>query len=129
MKGIEPSALREVFVEVPDVSWDQVGGLEDTKERLRETIQWPLEYPEVFEELDMQAAKGVLMYGPPGTGKTLLAKAVANESESNFISIKGPRAVEQVRGRVREGCPRGVQQGSRERADDRVLRRDRFDRD
>ncbi|MFC7323331.1 CDC48 family AAA ATPase [Halorubrum rutilum] len=103
MKGIEPSALREVFVEVPDVSWDQVGGLEDTKERLRETIQWPLEYPEVFEELDMQAAKGVLMYGPPGTGKTLLAKAVANESESNFISIKGPELLNKYVGESEKG--------------------------
>jgi len=103
MKGIEPSALREVFVEVPDVSWDQVGGLEDAKERLRETIQWPLEYPEVFEELDMQAAKGVLMYGPPGTGKTLLAKAVANESESNFISIKGPELLNKFVGESEKG--------------------------
>ncbi|WP_128903853.1 CDC48 family AAA ATPase [Halorubrum amylolyticum] len=103
MKGIEPSALREVFVEVPDVSWDQVGGLEDTKERLRETIQWPLEYPEVFEELDMQAAKGVLMYGPPGTGKTLLAKAVANEAESNFISIKGPELLNKFVGESEKG--------------------------
>ena len=103
MKGIEPSALREVFVEVPDVTWDQVGGLEGTKERLRETIQWPLEYPEVFEELDMQAAKGVLMYGPPGTGKTLLAKAVANEAESNFISIKGPELLNKYVGESEKG--------------------------
>ncbi|WP_049983174.1 CDC48 family AAA ATPase [Halorubrum sp. BV1] len=103
IKGIEPSALREVFVEVPDVTWDQVGGLDDTKERLRETIQWPLEYPEVFEELDMQAAKGVLMYGPPGTGKTLLAKAVANESESNFISIKGPELLNKYVGESEKG--------------------------
>ncbi|GAB3698536.1 CDC48 family AAA ATPase [Halorubrum pallidum] len=103
IKGIEPSALREVFVEVPDVTWDRVGGLEDTKERLRETIQWPLEYPEVFEELDMQAAKGVLMYGPPGTGKTLLAKAVANESESNFISIKGPELLNKYVGESEKG--------------------------
>ncbi|WP_418280705.1 CDC48 family AAA ATPase [Halorubrum sp. DTA98] len=103
LKGIEPSALREVFVEVPDVSWAEVGGLEDTKERLRETIQWPLEYPEVFEELDMQAAKGVLMYGPPGTGKTLLAKAVANEAESNFISIKGPELLNKFVGESEKG--------------------------
>ncbi|MFY4816227.1 CDC48 family AAA ATPase, partial [Haloarcula sp. AONF1] len=103
IKGIEPSALREVFVEVPDVTWDDVGGLEGTKERLRETIQWPLEYPEVFEELDMQAAKGVLMYGPPGTGKTLLAKAVANESESNFISIKGPELLNKYVGESEKG--------------------------
>ncbi|MGZ0746457.1 CDC48 family AAA ATPase [Haloparvum sp. AD34] len=103
MKGIEPSALREVFVEVPDITWEDVGGLEETKERLRETIQWPLDYPEVFEELDMEAAKGVLMYGPPGTGKTLLAKAVANESESNFISIKGPELLNKYVGESEKG--------------------------
>ncbi len=103
LKGIEPSALREVFVEVPDVSWEKVGGLEDTKERLRETIQWPLEYPEVFEQMDMESAKGVLLYGPPGTGKTLLAKAVANESESNFISIKGPELLNKFVGESEKG--------------------------
>jgi transitional endoplasmic reticulum ATPase len=103
LKGIEPSALREVFVEVPDVTWEDVGGLEGTKERLRETIQWPLEYPEVFEQMDMQAAKGVLMYGPPGTGKTLLAKAIANESKSNFISIKGPELLNKYVGESEKG--------------------------
>ncbi|MFB6253026.1 MAG: CDC48 family AAA ATPase [Halobacteriaceae archaeon] len=103
LKGIEPSALREVFVEIPDVSWEEVGGLEDTKERLRETIQWPLEYPEVFETLDLQSAKGVLLYGPPGTGKTLLAKAVANEAESNFISIKGPELLNKYVGESEKG--------------------------
>jgi transitional endoplasmic reticulum ATPase len=103
MKGIEPSALREVFVEVPDVTWESVGGLEDTKERLRETIQWPLEYPEVFRQMDMQAAKGVLMYGPPGTGKTLLAKAIANEAQSNFISIKGPELLNKYVGESEKG--------------------------
>ena len=103
LKGIEPSALREVFVEVPDVTWDQVGGLGETKERLRETIQWPLDYPEVFEAMDLQAAKGVLMYGPPGTGKTLLAKAVANEANSNFISIKGPELLNKYVGESEKG--------------------------
>jgi transitional endoplasmic reticulum ATPase len=103
LKGIEPSALREVFVEVPDVTWADVGGLESTKERLRETIQWPLEYPEVFEQMDMQAAKGVLMYGPPGTGKTLLAKAIANEAQSNFISIKGPELLNKYVGESEKG--------------------------
>jgi transitional endoplasmic reticulum ATPase len=103
LRGVDPSALREVFAEVPDVSWEQVGGLEDTKERLRETIQWPLEYPQVFETLDMQAAKGVLLYGPPGTGKTLLAKAVANEAESNFISIKGPELLNKYVGESEKG--------------------------
>jgi transitional endoplasmic reticulum ATPase len=103
LKGIEPSALREVFVEVPDVTWDRVGGLDETKERLREAIQWPLEYPEVFEQMDMQAAKGVLMYGPPGTGKTLLAKAIANEAQSNFISIKGPELLNKYVGESEKG--------------------------
>ncbi|WP_336359711.1 CDC48 family AAA ATPase [Haladaptatus sp. ZSTT2] len=103
LKGISPSALREVFVEAPDVSWENVGGLEDTKERLRETIQWPLEFPEVFETMGMEAAKGVLLYGPPGTGKTLLAKAVANEAESNFISIKGPELLNKFVGESEKG--------------------------
>jgi transitional endoplasmic reticulum ATPase len=103
LKGIEPSALREVFVEVPDTSWESVGGLEGTKERLRETIQWPLEYPEVFEQMDLNAAKGVLLYGPPGTGKTLLAKAVANEAQSNFISIKGPELLNKFVGESEKG--------------------------
>jgi transitional endoplasmic reticulum ATPase len=116
LKSIEPSALREVFVEVPDVTWEDVGGLSDTKERLRETIQWPLDYPEVFQAMDIESAKGVLMYGPPGTGKTLLAKAVANESESNFISVKGPellskwvgeseKGVREVFSKARENAP------------------------
>lgn len=116
LKGIEPSALREVFVEVPDVTWDQVGGLKTTKERLQETIQWPIEYPEVFEAMDMPAAKGVLLYGPPGTGKTLLAKAIASESNSNFISVKGPellnkyvgeseKGVRDIFGKARENAP------------------------
>ena len=103
LKGIEPSALREVFVEVPDITWNDVGGLEDTKERLRETIQWPLEYPEVFETMDMESPKGVLMYGPPGTGKTLLAKAVANEAQSNFISVKGPELLNKYVGESEKG--------------------------
>ena len=103
LKGIEPSALREVFVEVPDVNWDQVGGLSDTKERLRETIQWPLDYADVFESMDLESAKGVLLYGPPGTGKTLLAKAVANEANSNFISVKGPELLNKYVGESEKG--------------------------
>ena len=103
LKGVEPSALREVFVEVPDVSWEDVGGLDETKERLRETVQWPLDYPQVFESMDMDSAKGVMLYGPPGTGKTLLAKAVANESESNFISIKGPELLNKYVGESEKG--------------------------
>ncbi|MCY4729104.1 CDC48 family AAA ATPase [Natronomonas gomsonensis] len=103
LKDVTPSAMREVFVEVPDTTWESVGGLEDTKERLRETIQWPLEYPEVFEQMDMQAAKGVLLYGPPGTGKTLMAKAIANEAQSNFISIKGPELLNKYVGESEKG--------------------------
>ncbi|MEY7848185.1 CDC48 family AAA ATPase [Natrarchaeobius sp. A-rgal3] len=103
LKGIQPSAMREVFVEVPNVTWNDVGGLGDTKERLRETIQWPLDYPEVFAAMDLEAAKGVMMYGPPGTGKTLLAKAVANEAESNFISIKGPELLNKYVGESEKG--------------------------
>ena len=116
LRDVEPSALREVFVEVPDVNWENVGGLEDTKERLREMIQWPLEYPQVFAAMDVDPANGVLLYGPPGTGKTLLAKAVANEGQSNFISIKGPellnkyvgeseRGVREVFSKARENAP------------------------
>lgn len=103
LRDIEPSALREVFVEVPDVTWDDVGGLQQTKERLREVIQWPLNYPDVFEDMGMESAKGVLMYGPPGTGKTLLAKAVANEAQSNFISIKGPELLNKYVGESEKG--------------------------
>jgi len=88
---------------VPDVTWNEVGGLEDTKERLRETIQWPLEYPTVFETMDLEAAKGALLYGPPGTGKTLLAKAVANEANSNFISVKGPELLNKYVGESEKG--------------------------
>ncbi|UPM43004.1 CDC48 family AAA ATPase [Halocatena salina] len=115
LKGIEPSALREVFVEVPDVTWDSVGGLENTKDRLRETIQWPIDYPEVFRTMDMASAKGVLLYGPPGTGKTLLAKAIANEANSNFISIKGPELLNKYVGESEKGV-RDVFSKARENA-------------
>ncbi|WP_457619648.1 AAA family ATPase [Methanopyrus sp.] len=90
LKEIEPSALREVIVEVPDVSWDDVGGLEDVKQELKEAVEYPLKYPEVYEKLGTRPPKGILLYGPPGTGKTLLAKAVANESDANFIAVRGP---------------------------------------
>ena len=85
-----PSALRETVVEVPNVSWDDVGGLEKVKFELQETVQYPVEHPEKFEKYGMSPSKGVLFYGPPGCGKTLLAKAIANECQANFISIKGP---------------------------------------
>jgi len=85
-----PSSLCELVVEVPNVSWDDVGGLEKTKKELQELVQYPVEYPEKFEQFGQGASKGVLFYGPPGCGKTLLAKAIANECQANFISIKGP---------------------------------------
>ncbi len=103
LKGVEPSALREVFVELPDVTWDDVGGLADAKARLQESVQWPLAYPDAFKRVDLRPAKGVLLYGPPGTGKTLLAKAVANEAESNFISIKGPELLDKYVGESERG--------------------------
>ncbi|OKY78140.1 MAG: ATPase of the AAA+ class CDC48 family [Candidatus Methanohalarchaeum thermophilum] len=90
LKEIEPSAMREVFVEVPDVEWDQVGGLKEATQELKESIEWPLSYPEAFEKVATSPPRGILLYGPPGTGKTLMAKAIANESEANFISVKGP---------------------------------------
>ncbi|WP_456483832.1 AAA family ATPase [Methanopyrus kandleri] len=93
LKEIEPSALREVIVEVPDVSWDDVGGLEDVKQELKEAVEYPLKYPEVYEKLGTRPPKGILLYGPPGTGKTLLAKAVANESDANFIAVRGPEVL------------------------------------
>jgi transitional endoplasmic reticulum ATPase len=93
LKIVEPSALREVFIEIPDISWEDVGGLSDIKQTLREVVEWPIKQPKVFEEMGIKPPKGILLYGPPGTGKTLLAKAVANETEANFISIKGPEVL------------------------------------
>jgi transitional endoplasmic reticulum ATPase len=92
-RGIEPSALREFFVEIPKISWGDVGGLEDVKQSLKEAVEWPLTQPEVFKRMGIHAPRGILLYGPPGTGKTLLAKAVAHESKANFISIKGPEVL------------------------------------
>ncbi|MCX6665483.1 MAG: CDC48 family AAA ATPase [Euryarchaeota archaeon] len=92
-RGIEPSALREFFVEIPKVTWNDVGGLEDVKQNLQEAVEWPLKHPEIFKRMGIRPPRGILMYGPPGTGKTLLAKAVANESQANFISIKGPEVL------------------------------------
>ena len=90
LKFIEPSAMREVLVEIPKVTWDDVGGLEHAKQELREAIEWPLKYPDIYRATGIKPPKGILLYGPPGTGKTLLAKAVANEANANFISVKGP---------------------------------------
>ncbi len=93
LKMIEPSSLREVMAEIPDVHWNDIGGMEDVKRELRESVELPLLKPEVFKKLGIRAPKGFLLYGPPGVGKTLLAKAVANESNANFISVKGPEVL------------------------------------
>ena len=93
IKEIEPSALREIFLEVPEVSWEQVGGLKEVKERLKESIEWPLTKPEMFEHFGINPPRGIVLFGAPGTGKTLIAKAIANEAKANFITIKGPELI------------------------------------
>jgi transitional endoplasmic reticulum ATPase len=103
IKEIEPSALREVFVEIPDVKWDDIGGLEDVKQELQEAVEWPLKYQGLFLHSDATPPKGILLYGPPGTGKTLMAKAAAHESEANFISIKGPELLSKWVGESEKG--------------------------
>jgi transitional endoplasmic reticulum ATPase len=103
VKEMEPSAMREVFVEIPDVQWADVGGLQDVKQELREAVEWPLKYQGLFAYSDATPPKGILLYGPPGTGKTLLAKAAANESEANFISIKGPELLSKWVGESEKG--------------------------
>src|SRR6476620_3291469 len=103
IKEMEPSAMREVFVEVPGVKWDDIGGLPDIKEELQEAVEWPLKYQGVFTYADATPPKGILLYGPPGTGKTLMAKAAANESEANFISIKGPELLSKWVGESEKG--------------------------
>ena len=90
IREIEPSALREIYVEIPDVSWESVGGLSEIKDRLKESVEWPLTKPELFEHFGIKPPRGIVLFGAPGTGKTLLAKAIANEAKANFISIKGP---------------------------------------
>lgn len=103
LKEIEPSAIREVFTEVPDVKWDDVGGLEEAKKVLIETIEWPLKYTELFEQAHTKPPKGILLTGAPGTGKTLLAKAVASQSQVNFISVKGPALLSKWVGESEKG--------------------------
>ncbi|NPD87321.1 MAG: CDC48 family AAA ATPase [Asgard group archaeon] len=93
LKTVEPSALREVFVEDPNVTWDDIGGLSEVKKEMRQAVEWPLKYKGLYKAMKADAPKGILLYGSPGTGKTLIAKAVAHESESNFISIKGPEVL------------------------------------
>lgn len=103
LKEVRPSALREVLVQIPNITWDDVGGLESLKEELQEAVEWPLKHKEAFEHADVSPPKGILLYGPPGTGKTLIAKAVANTTESNFISIKGPELLSKWVGESEKG--------------------------
>lgn len=116
IKDVTPSAMREVYLETPDVKWSQIGGLEDIKKELQEAVEWPLKYPEVYSALGYDMPKGMLLHGPSGAGKTLMAKAVATESEANFISIRGPellskwvgeseRGVREVFRRARQASP------------------------
>ncbi len=103
LKDVQPSALREIAIEIPNVKWDNIGALDDIKETLKQAIEWPLKNPLAFQEMGIQPPKGVLLYGPPGTGKTLLAKAIATESEANFISVKGPELLSMWAGESEKG--------------------------
>jgi len=116
LKEIEPSAIREVYTEVPDVSWAQVGGLDEVKQALREAVEWPLKYENLFRQTDTTPPRGIMLYGPPGCGKTLVAQALATESEVNFISVKGPellskwvgeseKAVREIFKKARQAAP------------------------
>ncbi len=103
LKGVTPSAMREVFIEVPNVKWEDIGGLEHAKQELIEAVEWPLKYHDAFATFKTKPLKGILLLGPPGTGKTMLAKAVATESEANFISIKGPELLSKFVGESERG--------------------------
>ncbi|NNJ11150.1 CDC48 family AAA ATPase [Chloroflexales bacterium ZM16-3] len=103
LADIEPSAIREVFTEIPDVSWNDVGGLEDVRRLLTEAVEWPLRHSRAFDHVGVRAPKGILLHGAPGTGKTLLAKALARESEANFISVKGPELLNRWVGESERG--------------------------
>ena len=103
LREVEPSATREVFVEVPDVHWEDVGGLDQVKQRLIEAVEWPLQHAELFAEAGIRPPKGILLTGPPGCGKTMLAKAIANESQVNFISVKGPALLSKYIGESERG--------------------------
>ncbi|MBU0930227.1 MAG: CDC48 family AAA ATPase [Nanoarchaeota archaeon] len=106
LKVVRPSTMREVLVETPDVHWDDIGGLEELKQELKEAVEWPLKNPKAFKRLGIRAPRGVLLYGPPGSGKTMIAKAVANESESNFILVKGPELLDKFVGESEKGIRR-----------------------
>jgi transitional endoplasmic reticulum ATPase len=103
LKEVSPSALREVQVQVPNVSWDDVGGLDDLKEELKEAVEWPIKYKDAYDYVDVESPKGILLHGPPGTGKTLIAKALAKMTDSNFISIKGPELLSKWVGESEKG--------------------------
>ena len=103
LKEVSPSALREVQVQVPNVSWDDVGGLDALKEELREAVEWPIKYKDAYDYADVESPKGILLHGPPGTGKTLIAKALAKMTDSNFISIKGPELLSKWVGESEKG--------------------------
>jgi len=103
LKLVRPSALREVLIDVPTTSWEDIGGLNEVKQELQEAVEWPLKHPQVFDRLGIRAPKGILLYGPPGTGKTLLAKAVAKESEANFILVNGPQLLNKYVGESERG--------------------------
>src|SRR3989344_870902 len=103
LKIVRPSAMREILVEIPNIRWEDVGGLDDTKRDLKESVEWPLKHPNAFKRLGIKPPRGILLYGPPGTGKTLLAKAVANESQSNFILVKGPELLNKYVGESEKG--------------------------
>jgi transitional endoplasmic reticulum ATPase len=103
LREVEPSAIREVFAEVPDVSWEELGGLSQVKARLREAVEWPLKYPHLFERMGARPPKGILLSGPPGCGKTMLAKALASQTQVNFISVKGPELLSKYVGESERG--------------------------
>ena len=103
LKVVRPSAMREVLVETPNVTWENIGGLEKVKQDLKEAVEWPLKYAESFTRMGIRPSRGILLYGPPGTGKTLIAKAVAKESEANFIQVKGPSLLSMWVGKSEEG--------------------------
>ena len=103
LKEVRPSALREVQVQIPNVSWDDVGGLDELKEELKEAVEWPIKYKDAYDYVDVESPKGILLHGPPGTGKTLIAKALAKMTESNFISIKGPELLSKWVGESEKG--------------------------
>ena len=103
IKDIMPSAMREVYLESPDIPWTEIGGLEEVKRELHEAVEWPLRYPNLYKELSHTIPKGILLHGPSGTGKTMLAKAVATESEANFISVKGPELISKWVGESERG--------------------------